>query len=73
MSTDNRNRLDMPQPLQCDQCGALATVHSNQYVYNPRIVDGKDVERVLVSVISLVECPKCGVRSQTTDLSSDRL
>ena len=65
MSTSVRNVPEMPQPIDCECCGQLSTVHANQYIYEPHHVGKYDEAQTLVAIVSVIACPKCGVRTQT--------
>ena len=68
MYSSNGNMPEMPQPLDCERCGQLSTVHANQYIYKPRQVGHYDEEQVLVAIITLISCPNCGVHTQTVEI-----
>ena len=71
MLANHRTELEMPQPINCDQCGALATTHAIQYIYKPRVVDGGQIDNELRAIVSVVECPNCGMRTQTAEAARD--
>ena len=60
----------MPLPINCDQCGAVATTHAVQYIYKPRLVDG-ELSNELCAIVSVIECPHCGIRTQTSEVSGE--
>jgi hypothetical protein len=58
----------MPKPIKCEVCGQMSVVHTVQYVYQ-RTGPGHDAQHDLKQVVAVIECPKCGVRSQIVDAS----
>jgi uncharacterized Zn finger protein len=57
----------MPQPIKCEKCGSQSVVHAVQYVYTQNLSSKGDTEHILNTIIAVVECPQCGVHTQTTD------
>ena len=58
----------MPKPIECEVCGQMSVVHNVQYVYQ-RTGPGHDAQHDLKKVVAIIECVKCGVRTQTIDTS----
>ena len=57
----------MPQPINCDQCGTTSVIHSVQYTYQRRTTSDGRTEHNLTGAAALIECRKCGVRTQMMD------
>jgi hypothetical protein len=58
----------MPQQIACDQCGQPSVVHTLQYVYQRTDGASGDTQHVLKQIVMVIECPRCGVHSQITDV-----
>ena len=63
----------MPQPIKCEMCGLMAVVHTVQYVYQRTDGPGQTARHELKQIVTVIECPKCGVHSQTIDTSDSAL
>jgi hypothetical protein len=54
-----------PVMITCDVCGQTAMVHRIRYKYRANAKEGALAdEHVLIEKDRLIECPKCGTRSQ---------
>jgi DNA-directed RNA polymerase subunit RPC12/RpoP len=64
----------MPQPIDCDRCGAKSIIHTAQYVYQRTHGAANDAEasHKLQQIVMVIECPNCGVRTQTVEAGEDQ-
>jgi hypothetical protein len=56
-----------PPDVTCAKCGQSSRLHAIQYIYKKYIADGH-VKDSLSSLVTVIECPGCGVQTQTDSM-----
>jgi hypothetical protein len=64
---DSKSTRMTPPDIACSKCGMGSKVHAIHYIYKKYVVGGH-VQDNLSSIVTVIECPGCGVLTQTESM-----